>query len=851
MRQFEKWWLGLGLIGALCLLVIQPTRAEEITGFRAIEIPHLSEVERLATTVDEWMAQVEQASTEITNVRLNSTGNGIEIVLETAEGQLSTPSTSVVGNALIADIPNAVLTLPSGDEFQVQNPTEGIALVSVTNLPDNRVQVAITGLDAPPTAEVSTSEQGFVLSVTLGIETDAAETDEDVIQLVVTAEQKDGYAVEDATTATRTDTPIRDIPQSISVIPQQVLEDQGGTRLNDALRNVPGVTIEGESSRTLFDSFTVRGFSSPSILRNGLREGNSSNFGISLGTETANVERIEVLRGPASVLYGQGGLGGTINIVTEQPLSEPFYEVEGTVDSYGFYRGSLDISGSLTSDRRLLYRLNAAVQTNESFIDFLESQTYFVAPTIAWEISDDTRLTLEAEYLERNQPNYDWGLPAEGTVLPNPNGEIPRNRYSSDPELDEQRRRIFRVGYNFEHRFSEDWQLRNAFRASFLSLEQVNIFPIELRPDKRTLVRGVADIPYEQSNFYTFDTYVTGNFRTGSIEHQLVTGFDLSRQETLPTEGFDRAPIELDLFNPEYGLPLPPITGRNESASRADALGIYVQDQVTLLDNLILVAGGRFDIVNQENRNLIAETTDFQQDEAFSPRIGIVYQPIEPISLYASYSQGFRQVTGTTFDNRLFEPERSTQYEVGVKADLTDQLFATLAFYDLTRSNVLTTNPDNPNFSIQTGEQRSRGIEFDVTGEILPSWNVIATYAYTDARITESNDFPEGNRLNSVPEHAASLWTTYEIQDGDFQGLGFGLGLFFVGEREGDLANSFSVPSYLRTDAALYYRRDSFRAAINVKNLFDINYFNDSGYTNLRVYPGDPITVQGTISWEF
>ena len=370
MRQFEKWWLGLGLAGALFLWATQPTRAEGITDSRAeealssvpiaevgedeedlasyspasnpvhpvslTEIPHLNELENPATTVGEWLAQL---TIQITDVQLNPTENGIEIVLETTEGQLPIPSTSVTGNALIADIPNAVLTLPDGDEFQAANPAEGIALVSVTSLPNNRVRVAITGLDAPPTTEVRTVEQGLVVSVTPGAE-GTADTEEDAIQVVVTGEQEDGYRVEDATTATRTDTPVRDIPQSISVIPRQVLEDQGGTRLGDALRNVPGATNFGESSRSLFDTFIIRGFSTPNTLRNGLREGNSFSFNQSLGSETANIDRIEVLRGPASVLYGRGGLGGTVNIVTEQPLSEPFYEVEGTVGSYALYRGS-------------------------------------------------------------------------------------------------------------------------------------------------------------------------------------------------------------------------------------------------------------------------------------------------------------------------------------------------------------------------------------------------------------------------------------------------------------------------------------------------------------------------------
>jgi iron complex outermembrane receptor protein len=263
-------------------------------------------------------------------------------------------------------------------------------------------------------------------------------------------------------------------------------------------------------------------------------------------------------------------------------------------------------------------------------------------------------------------------------------------------------------------------------------------------------------------------------------------------------------------------------------------LGVYAQDQIDLLDNLILVLGGRFDIVSERSEDFINETTEFQQDQAFSPRLGIVYRPASPLSLYASYSRSFQQVTGRAFDQSLFEPQRGTQYEIGAKADLTSRLSATLALFDLTRSNVLTEDPDNPNFDIQTGEQRSRGVEFFVSGEVLPGWNITGGYAYTDARITRDNTFEVGNRLNNAPEHSLSLWSTYQITTGDLSGLGVGLGLFYTGERQGDLANTFSLPSYLRTDASIFYERDRFRAAVGEEKAVDSGGGNAAGGLNPR-----------------
>ena len=199
---------------------------------------------------------------------------------------------------------------------------------------------------------------------------------------------------------------------------------------------------------------------------------------------------------------------------------------------------------------------------------------------------------------------------------------------------------------------------------------------------------------------------------------------------------------------------------------------------------------------------------------------------------------------------RSFDPERGTQYEIGVKADINDRLSATLALFDLTRSNVTTSDPDNSFFSIQTGEQKSQGVELDISGEILPGWNIITGYAYTDARVTEDNSIPEGNRLRNSPEHALNLWTTYRIQEGDLKGLGVGLGFNYLSERPGDLDNTFELPSFFRTDAAVFYEQDKFRAALNFRNLFDIDYFA-SARSRTRVDPGAPFTVQGEISWRF
>jgi iron complex outermembrane recepter protein len=816
-----------------------------------VVIPRLNELENAAITVEEWMTQLAQAAevVQVTGVQLNSTPQGVEVILETAAGQLEIPATSIVGNALIADIPNAVLALPEGDEFSQANPIEGVALVSVTSLPNNRVRVAITGVDAPPIAEVRAEAQGLVFGVTPGTETDAAQ-DEDAIQVVVTGEQDEGYVVDNATTATRTDTPIQDVPQSIQVVPQQVIEDQRAITVNDALRNVSGVAV-GESSLQFSNSILLRGFESfNSYFIDGVR---NARGGVSTQLETVNVERIEVLKGPASVLYGQADPGGVINFVTELPLSEPYYAIEPTIGNFDFYRPTLDFSGPLNADRTVLYRLNAAYESAGTFVDDLDYERLFIAPTLSVQLGENTSLIFEGSYQNNPRPRY-VGLPAVGTVVTNPLGDVPRSRNLGDPDVDDVNWSITNLGYRLEHNFSDNLTLRNTFRAEFAEIiESDAIFLTGLEPDNRTVNRFLSRSEGDTQN-YTLQTDLVGTIQTGIVKQELLLGLEL-RRLTQEFEVLGASLPSIDLFDPDSELPSLQFEENYNAFQENGYVGVYAQDLISIGENLHILLGGRFDWVDQRYEGrLEGETTLVQGDTAFSPRAGIVYQPIPPVSLYASYSQSFfpeGDFGSRNADNTPFEPTTGEQFEVGVKTDFLDgRLSATLAAYQVTRQNIVTDDPDRPGFSIQLGERRSRGIEFDVIGEILPGWNLIANYAYTDAEITEDNGGFEGNQPNNVPEHSGSFWTTYEIQNGDLQGLGFGAGIFVVGDRQGDLANTFELPSYVRTDAALFYRRDNWQVALNVKNLFDVEYYESANNRN-TVYPGAPFTILGTVAVEF
>jgi iron complex outermembrane recepter protein len=873
-------WLVVSIVGIICDMFAQPGQvlASKNEQNKVITtIKTLSEIEFPATSVKHLLSQSPTPDTQsmviITGVKANPTQKGVEVILQTSVGEQLQVTNRSAGNNFIADIPNAQLRLPSGEAFtfRSEKPLAGIAQITVTNFDANTIRVTVTGEAGLPQAELFDDKEGLIFGFTPAAtaaqqpqqpqtsqklepekpdsetpqEKPSAQTDEP-IELVVTGEQ-DGYRVPDATTATRTDTPLRDIPQSIQVIPQQVLRDQQANRLEEALRNVPGVT-QAFSGPFSTSTFTIRGFtvnetSGNNFLRDGLPDPTVGGV-----LELPSIEQVEVLKGPASVLFGFGNPGGTINLVTKKPLRDPFYAIEATVGNYDFYRGAIDLSGPLNDSKTVLYRLNTSYRNSGSFIDFFDSEYFSVSPVVNFNIGERTNLSLDGEYVKVNTANYS-GVPLSGTLLSNPNGEIPRNRNYAEPS-DEANQTIGAIGYRLEHKFSDNWTLRNAFRASFRGYDDSNTNPTG-GPilNNRILNRFKRDFELNQDT-YALITDVVGKFSTGSIQHQLIVGFDLNRFTQRRTTSDVAAPI--DLFNPVYNQPLGPLELFLDDDTRRDSLGIYIQDQVTLAENLKLLLGLRFDTFEQKTLDLFANTEINQSDNAFSPRIGIVYQPIPPISLYGGYSRSFTPPpVGTALNRTPFLPERGTQYEVGVKADLSDRLSATLAFYELTRTNVLTTDPTDTRFSVQTGEQRSRGIEFNIGGEILLGWNIIAGYAYTDAEVTEDNT-PTlvGNQLNNTPKNAFNLWTTYEIQTGNLQGLGFGLGLFFVGDRPGNLANNFEIPSYLRTDATIFYNRDRFRAAINFKNLLDVEYFDFALHQN-RLYYGQPFTVQGTISWQF
>ncbi|PSN09141.1 TonB-dependent siderophore receptor [filamentous cyanobacterium CCT1] len=828
--------MGVRLQGLVLLagwLALVPMAAQAETALSLQDIPQTNSQ---AADLD-----LAQGVTQITGVRVEPEGEGLRLVLD-ADGPLGEPMTSVVGNALVAEIPNAVLALPEGESFEQFGPAEGIALVSVTSLEGNRVRVSITGNDGPPAVTVNAGATGLVLGIAPGV--GLASTDDEAIRIGVTGEGDEGYDPSSASTATGIDTPLRDVPQSIQVIPEAVIEDRNALELQDALETATGVVSRGGRGTSVFGpGFLIRGFpTEESVFRDGIET-----FSLA-PLDTNDVERIEILKGPASVLFGQGDPGGIINLVSERPLSEPRYEVSATVGNYSTYRGDLDLTGPLPDDDSARYRLNLTYSNFGSFRDFVDGERVLVSPTLSVDVGPNTALDIYGQYAY-NRETIDEGIPftAAGPV------DVPRSRFIGE-DFGEFSQNQFSFGYRLNHDFNESLELRHAFQ--YLEYSPRRYAPLYGSFDETT---GLVDrIEYfaggRYQRFFT-NAEVVGRFSTGSVQHQVLAGVEYRNTLEQPEFQFSNDYTSINVFNPVYtGLPfaIEPEFFRDDTIN---TVGVYVQDQIDILPNLIALAGVRYDFVNQfrTTQEIGAEREEFfQSNSAFSPRFGIVYQPIEPISLYASYTESFEPSFGASrnADGSIFDPETGRQYEVGIKADLTDTLSLNFAAFDIRKRNVETQDPNDPLLSVQTGEVTSRGLELNLSGEILPGWNLVAGYTLLDAFVSEDTTDIEGNQLANVPNHQFALWSTYEIQEGSLEGLGFGLGLFYLSDRPGTLENSFTLPSYFRTDAAVFYQRNNWRAQLNFENIFDVEYFTSSDEFQFAS-PGAPFTVTAKVAVEF
>lgn len=712
-------------------------------------------------------------------------------------------------------------------------------------------------------------------------------------EVVVTAREDRSYFAPTAPTSTRLAEPILDTPRSVQVVTRQIIEDRAINDPQEAVQSFGGA-VRSASFTGTGENFLVRGFQQQDLLKDGFRAGANSNTGlVATGpTDIANIERIELLKGPSAILYGRGEPGGVVSYITRTPAFENRFSLEQQVGSYDFHRTELAANWNAVPGKVAL-RLDAAYDRSESFIDFVESERYFAAPSFLWKIGPDTTLTFRGEYTH-DQRSSNPGVPyVNGEVLPG----VAYHRYYGEPGFTEFTNETWRGLLELEHRWSENARTKLSLHGRHAESEGpyfilFNFAGPSVDPLTGDISRGVAITDFTDENVtirldQSFDWTIYGgggsnvtdkDGKTASstggftIKNQLLLSAEFER-ETRDTSRLLGAQAPINAFNPRYSgyapLPLLPFPGfplrfNEKSDVEANAYSLLLLDRLSFGETVYLSLGGRVEWFDAAQDFTYPATVPFpsstnNQDEVtFNPSVGLVVKPARNVSLYASYaesSSSFQNIGRVTANGDALDPERAHQYEIGVKAELFDQrLIASAAAFQIEKTDVAGTDPANPLFSINAGEERSRGFELSLAGEPLPGWRILANYAYVDARVTDDPlNVNTGHRRFGVPENSGGLFTTYEIQDGPLKGLGFGGGAYFSDRVETSNANTGKLSGWVTADAVLYYRRDGFRVQLNVKNLTDEEYYytyNVSG-DGATVLPGNARTVVLSAKFEF
>lgn len=648
---------------------------------------------------------------------------------------------------------------------------------------------------------------------------------------------------------TKVDIPFLESPVSVQVISDALIRDQQANRIQEALKNVAAFQT-AYSFGPIQDTFILRGFQLGSdTTAAGYRDGvllNAYNYA------TAGIERVEVLKGPASVLYGRAEPGGLVNVVTKKALPEFAADIAFQTGSFEFYRALADVGGPVDEDSGVSFRLVGEYLDRESFRDFIFEEQAYGLGALRWDAPTGTTIELQFEVRDLDALD-DPGLPVIGD-RPAP---LSPETYLGEPEIGFQERFDTVVDLDIEHPLNENWLVRG--KAAYVRSEQeyLGITLGDLDEATGDLERGFFGGEATYETVYG-SAELVGEFALGVTEHKLLIGVDRYSDrldETIFFTFLDFGAIApVNIFNPVLGqsrAPDVPVEDRFPGERQTTWTGLYVQDHIKIGERFSVLPGLRWDNTRVESDSIgEAIERDF-----VSPRLGAVYQLTDYVSVYGQWTRGFGANNGRSATGEAFDPERSRQYEAGVKAEFAGgRLTAQAAFYDIVKENVLVADvstPDDPFDSIAIGEIESRGLELELLGEATDALSVTLSYAYNDIEIVRDTEGNEGNRLLNAPEHAVSAFARYDLTPD----ITLGGGVFYVSERQGDNANTFQLPGYARTDLFAQYRfrlgGADMQAQINVNNVLDKEYFLAASDFAPRVNPGAAREVRFEISASF
>jgi len=686
---------------------------------------------------------------------------------------------------------------------------------------------------------------------------DAASVELDAIAISSTHQEEradgpvEGYRATRSATATRTDTPIEDIPQAISVVPKEVLDDLGSSRMERALDFAGGVTRGNNFGGLQVSSYNLRGFNTGEIYRNGF----SINRGFISPPDASNLERVEVLKGPASGLFGRGDPGGLVNMVTKRPQLEAFNQLKISAGRWDKYRAALDINRPLTDDGSLLARVNLAVEDNGSFRDHVENQRQVISPNLLWQIDDNTSLFIDTEF-SRTDVVFDRGVPAVNGKT----GAVNISNFLGEPNDGKIRTDSQILHINFEHFLNESWKLRLA--AQYLHGDMDGAATeANAAPNPAT---GILNRYWRLRDGFNAQDIAThaelhGKFELAGWHHQLLAGLEYenyhNRYRIRYSDPANTYPI--NIHNPVHGQPKPPLTGRvSYDREYTENYAINLADQIEFNEKWHGLFGVRIERFEQTIRGTATPVTGAvtsskrsQDKDVVVPRAGIVYKWTPQISSFASIGSSFKP-NGSDGDGGMLKPEKGLGYETGLKLDLLDsRLGATVAAFYIEKENVSMPDPVDTTKNIAAGEVRSQGVDLQFAGQLTDNLRVIGAYAFIDTKVLKGTSAQKGAKLGNTPTHNASLMSIYQFNGG----TDIGAALNHVGERHAvtQRRGALKLPSYTTVDVLGHWQAtDNLNLGLNLNNLFNRKYY-ERGWSNVWHLPGEPRNLNLTATLNF
>ncbi|MXI49224.1 TonB-dependent siderophore receptor [Pseudomonas moraviensis] len=671
----------------------------------------------------------------------------------------------------------------------------------------------------------------------------------------------EGYTATRTAAGTKTDTALVEAPRSISVATRQQMDDRSVHSLDDAVRYMPGITASSYGSDTRADWLRVRGFEPTQFL-----DGLPLPKGVYANPkqETWNLDRLALLRGPASSVYGQTPPGGLLDMVSRRPSAEASSEIQLQYGSDNHRQINFASTGKIDEAGQFLYGLSGVVRDSGTQVDHVDNKRYNIAPSLTWNIDDDTRLTLLSQFTRDDTGITSQFLPIQGTKIKSPLGDISHHKNLGDPDWEYYDRTHYALGYAFEHRLNDVWQFKQNLRytksdLSFQSLTPGS-YPFTTVDAEGNVGRTSTSVDEDISQF-AVDNNFQADFATGDIRHTLLLGLDHQRSNTNYTSIFGDG-LQTNVINPIYGQPIvrpARSTAFYDYNQKTYQTGLYVQDQMAL-DQWRLTLGGREDWVHTSTQFINqSDATNTQRDKKFSGNAALSYVFDNGFVPYLSYAESFQPTTGADATSTgSLKPTEGKQWELGIKYQPPgSKTLLTAAVYDLTQKNVaVNTFVNNVSVTSQTGEVKVKGLELEAVSDVTDNLKVIAAYTLAKSEVQKGVD--KGNRLQLMPNQQASLWTDYTWHAGVLDGFGIGAGVRYTGNTYGDKANTWlgKADAYTVFDASVHYdlgRLDNSlkgaSLAVNATNLFDKDYIStcDSFYC----YYGDQRSVVASATYKW